>query len=164
MAKPDPRVHARSEPMPGDPCDWFLRIPNRLEVMSGVRALLTATCESHGVGEEATQEILLAVSEIVNNAIEHVTGHGPDGAHEVDLRFGIGGDRAVGVVVDEGEGGISQHDFNAVAPPSLDNDRGRGLFLIRAYVDELEVRHLPGVGTEIRFVKHLGGGAGGGQA
>ncbi len=159
MSRTEPKTSARSQPPAGDPFDWFIRIPNRLEVMRSVRALLSSTCEAHGVDEETTQEILLAVSEIVNNSIEHVKGAGADGYHEVDLRFGVGGGSAVGTVLDEGTGGIVQKDFEGAPTPSLDNDRGRGLFLIRAYVDELEVRAIPGVGTEIRFVKRLRGGA-----
>ena len=159
MSRTEPRTSARSDQPAGDPFDWFIRIPNRLEEMRAIRALLGATCEAHGVDEEAAQEILLAVTEIVNNSIEHVKGRGADGYHEVDLRFGIGGGCAVGTILDEGTGGIVQKDFEEAATPTLENDRGRGLFLIRAYVDELLVREIPGVGTEIRFVKHLRGGA-----
>jgi anti-sigma regulatory factor (Ser/Thr protein kinase) len=157
MSRAEPRTPA---PPPGEPFDWFIRIPNRLEMVRTVRALLSATCEAHEVDEESTQEILLAVSEIVNNSIEHVAGRGNGGYHEVDLRFGIGGGRAVGWVLDEGEGGIDQGDFEGAAAPTLDNDRGRGLLLIREYLDELRVTPIPGVGTEIRFVKELRGGGG----
>lgn len=162
--EPEPRTRARSEPMPGDPFDWFVRIPNRLELMRSVRALLSSTCETHGVDEEATQELLLAVSEIVNNSVEHVKGKGPGGYHEVDVTFGIADGLAVGRILDEGEGAIGQGDFEAVGAPSLESDRGRGLFLIQSYVDELRVKSIPGVGTEVRFVKKLGGGAKGGGA
>jgi serine/threonine-protein kinase RsbW len=155
MPPTEPRTSASMQPQPGDPFDWFIRIPNRLVLMRAVRALLSSTCEAHEVDEEATQEILLAVSEIVNNSIEHVKGSGLDGYHEVDIRFGIGGNSAVGTVLDEGTGGIAQKDFEVAETPTLENDRGRGLYLIRAYVDELVVREIPGVGTEIRFVKHL---------
>lgn len=157
MSRAAPRT---PEPPKGEPFDWFIRIPNRLELMRSVRALLAATCESHGVDEEATQEILLAVSEIVNNSIEHVEGRGSSGYHEVDVRFGISDGTAVGRILDEGEGGIDQADFSDAATPSLDSDRGRGLVLIREYVDELKVTPIPGVGTEIRFVKRLRGGGG----
>ena len=162
MSRMEPRASVRSGRQVEDPFDWFIRIPNRLEHMRSIRALLASTCEGHGVGEETAQELALAVSEIVNNSIEHVKGKGPDGYHEVDFTFGIGGGRAVGTVLDEGTGGIAQKDFETAFTPTLENDRGRGLYLIRAYVDELTVREIPGVGTEIRFVKNLGAGAEGG--
>ena len=78
----------------------------------------------------------------------------------MEVRFGVDGDRAVGSVRDEGEGGIRQGDFDRASPPDIDTDRGRGLFLIQAYVDDLTVRPLRGVGTEIRFVKKVRLGAG----
>jgi len=155
----EPRYRPRSE----DPFDWFLRIPNRLELMKPIRDLVGATCEYHGVEEEARQEILLAVSEIVNNAIEHVQGKGDEGYHEVDLYFGIRDGLVVARIVDEGEGGISQSDFDGAARPELDNDRGRGLFLIKAYVDEISVSPVPGVGTEVRFSKKVNGAGAGGM-
>ena len=141
----------------GDPVDWTLRIPNRLELLCAVRALVGSTCELHGVEGDAREELLLAVSELVNNAIEHVRGPGPDGVHEVELRFGIGEVIAVGAVRDRGEGAVGQGTFDSAVVPGLDDDRGRGLFLIKAYVDDIRVTAIPGTGTEIRFVKRLGG-------
>jgi len=140
-----------------DPFDWSLRIPNRLDLVSSVRALVGSTCDLHGVEGDAREELLLAVSELVNNAIEHGPGRGDGGYHEVGLRFGIGGGSAVGAVLDEGEGVIGQGSFDGAGMPTLDEDRGRGLFLIKAYVDEIRVTPIPGVGTEVRFVKRLGG-------
>ncbi len=139
----------------GDPLDFHLRIPNRLEMVRALRALLAGTLEGRGVDEEDAQEIQLVVSEIVNNSIEHVRGRGPGGYHEVEILFGVDGDRVVGRVRDEGEGGIQQKDFDRAAPPDVGTDRGRGLFLIQAYVDELSVTPLRGVGTEIRFAKRV---------
>jgi anti-sigma regulatory factor (Ser/Thr protein kinase) len=146
----------------GDPFDWSLRIPNRLDLLSGVRALVGSTCELHGVEGDEREELLLAVSELVNNAIEHVQGRPDDGYHEVEMRFGIGGGVAVGTVLDQGVGNIAQGSFDGAGMPALDDDRGRGLFLIKAYVDDIRVRAIPGVGTEIRFRKRVA--AGGGQA
>lgn len=167
MAQEDSVTREHAEVRAGDPFDWFLRIPNRLDLVGTVRGLARATCEARGVEDEAMQEILLVLTEVVNNAIEHVKGRGEGGYHEVDIQFGISPGGAEGVVVgrvvDEVEGGIVQGDFDAAAAPALDNDRGRGLFLIRAYVDDLAVSALPGVGTEVRFSRKVRLAAEGGQ-
>lgn len=139
----------------GEPFDFQLRIPNRLGMVQALRALLAATLEGRGVDEEDAQEILLVVSEVVNNSIEHVAGRGPGGYHEVEIRLGVLGDRVVGRVRDEGLGGIEQKDFDRASVPDLDTDRGRGLFLIQAYVDALTVVPIRGIGTEIRFEKRV---------
>jgi len=167
MAKEEPATRPHAEVREGDPFDWFLRIPNRLDLVHSLRGLARSSCEARGMDPEEMQEVLLVLTEIVNNAIEHVEGRGPGGYHEVDVQFGItpGADAGTVVcrVVDEGEGGIGQEDFASAAVPDLDSDRGRGLLLIRAYVDELKVSPLRGVGTEVRFVKRVRLGAEGGR-
>jgi len=167
MAQEQPAMRPHAEVREGDPFDWFLRIPNRLDLVGSVRGLARSTCEARGMDMEEMQEVLLVLTEVVNNAIEHVAGRGPDGYHEVDVQFGISpGEkegRVVARVVDEGEGGVEQSDFDLAAAPELGNDRGRGLFLVRAYVDELQVSGLPGVGTEVRFTKKVRLGVEGGS-
>ena len=155
--EPKAAMSGRTDAASGDPVDWTLRIPNRLELMTAVRALVGATCDMHGVEGDPREELLLAVSELVNNSIEHVQGPGADGRHEVEVRFGIAAGVAVGTVLDGGEGAVGQGTFDNAVVPGLDDDRGRGLFLIKAYVDDIRVTAVPGTGTEIRFEKRLGG-------
>ena len=166
MAQEQPAMRPHAEVREGDPFDWFLRIPNRLDLMHAVRGLARSTCEARGMDEEQMQEVLLVLTEVVNNAIEHVEGCGPGGYHEVDVQFGITPGAKEGLVVarivDEGEGGIGQQDFDLASTPDLGNDRGRGLFLVRAYVDVLQVCGIRGVGTEVRFSKKVRLGVEGG--
>jgi serine/threonine-protein kinase RsbW len=167
MAQEEPVTRPHAEVDERDPFDWFIRIPNRLDLVHAVRGLARSTCEVQGVDMEEMQELLLVLTEVVNNAIEHVEGRGPNGYHEVDVQFGISARGNEGTVVcrvvDEGEGAVEQGDFEVASAPDIQSDRGRGLFLVRAYVDELKVSPLPGVGTEIRFVKKVRLGAEGGQ-
>jgi stage II sporulation protein AB (anti-sigma F factor) len=154
-----PETKPKSEPparTADEPWDWVLRIANRLELTKPVRDLVASCCEMHGVDEEARQELLLVVSEIVNNSIEHVVGRGPGGYHEVEIGFRVRDGVIEARVRDEGEGGVAQSDFDGAAQPTLESDRGRGLLLIKVYVDDIQVRTLPGVGTEIRIRKSFG--------
>jgi serine/threonine-protein kinase RsbW len=58
-------------------------------------------------------------------------------------------------VSDEGEG----FDVEALPDPLADHNllqqSGRGIFLIRAFVDRFEVRRLSPAGTEVRLVKYV---------
>ena len=63
---------------------------------------------------------------------------------------------------DEGVGVIGEDEWLGAAAPDLGMDRGRGLFLVRAYVDELQVSGSRGVGTEVRFSKKVRLGVEGG--
>ena len=58
-------------------------------------------------------------------------------------------------IADEGEG----FDFatlpDPLAPENLMRTSGRGIFLIRSFMDEFEMRHLDSGGTELTLVKYL---------
>jgi serine/threonine-protein kinase RsbW len=64
-------------------------------------------------------------------------------------------DRLTVTVTDEGRG----FDIDSVPDPlaqgNLLNQSGRGLFLMKAFMDEFEVRKLDPRGTEFRLVKYL---------
>ena len=42
-----------------------------------------------------------------------------------------------------------------LAPENLFDESGRGLLLIRTFMDEFDLHPRPGGGTEVRLVKHL---------
>jgi serine/threonine-protein kinase RsbW len=106
-----------------------------------------------GLGEESEHQIEMAVHESMINAIWH--GNKNDASKHVWLRFEIYKDRLEIRVRDQGNG------FNIAEVPdprSTDNllkVSGRGIFLIRTFMDEFEVKYLPGSGTEVTMVKRI---------
>jgi len=56
---------------------------------------------------------------------------------------------------DEGEGFERESIPDPLAPDNLLRQSGRGLLLIRAFVDEFELRPRHPRGTEVRLVKYL---------
>jgi len=58
---------------------------------------------------------------------------------------------------DEGKG----FDPDGAADPrdsrNIEKTSGRGLFLMRNFVDQIEFRHVPGEGMLVRLIKHLPG-------
>ena len=86
-------------------------------------------------GQRSAFAVRLAVEEAVINAMKH--GNHMDKAKTVTIRWAIDDRRAVIVVEDEGEG----FDPAAVPDPTEDENlempHGRGLVLIRAYMDEV---------------------------
>ena len=89
------------------------------------------------------------------NAVTH--GNGSDPGKTVTVTFTLEPDALRVTVRDQGPG----FDFEHPVDPRLLENRfkssGRGLLLIRSFVDEVSYDHAPGRGTEIRMVKHLGG-------
>ena len=82
-------------------------------------------------------------------------GNKHDPRKKVWLRFQVHEDRLEIRVRDEGSG----FDLDRVADPlaagNLLKVSGRGIFLIRAFMDEFRVAKIPGSGTEVTLVKRL---------
>jgi serine/threonine-protein kinase RsbW len=95
----------------------------------------------------------MAVHESMINAIWH--GNKNDASKSVWLRFEIYKDRLEIRVRDQGNG------FNVAEVPdprsteNLLKVSGRGIFLIRTFMDEFHVKCLPGRGTEVTMVKRI---------
>jgi serine/threonine-protein kinase RsbW len=98
------------------------------------------------VGEHRHDDVLLAVHELVVNAIDH-GGGGPVGVRVVEAAT-----RTYVEVIDDGPGGVS-----GPAPVTRsDGPRGRGLLLVRASADALDASATPD-GHVVRVTYHLDG-------
>src|SRR5208282_4882838 len=109
-----------------------------------------------GFDEDEQHRIEMAVHESMINAIWH--GNKNDSSKSVWLQFKIYGDRLEIRIRDQGNG-FDPHRI----PDPLENDNllnvsGRGIFLIRAFMDEFKVENVNGAGTEVTMVKHLRSG------
>jgi serine/threonine-protein kinase RsbW len=106
-----------------------------------------------GFEEESQHKIEMAVHESMINAICH--GNKNDVSKSVCLRFQIYRDRLEIRVRDQGDGFDLDRIPDPLASENLLNVSGRGIFLIRSFVDEFRVEHIAGTGTEVTLVKHL---------
>jgi serine/threonine-protein kinase RsbW len=109
-----------------------------------------------GFDEDEQHRIEMAVHESMINAIWH--GNKNDSSKNVWLQFKIYRDRLEIRIRDQGNG-FDPHRI----PDPLENDNllnvsGRGIFLIRAFMDEFKVENINGAGTEVTMVKHLRSG------
>lgn len=131
--------------------DVFL--DSTLESVDNAEQLVLEVASSAGFPEEELHQISMAVRETVVNAVVH--GNRYSAHKKVHLEASVEGDRLVITVGDEGAG----FDLAAIPDPlaeeNLLHQSGRGLLLIRAFVDEFQVRKRSPVGTEVRLVKHL---------
>ncbi len=114
-------------------------------------------CATAGFGEDEQHRIGMAVHESFINAVWH--GNKNDESKRVWLRFEIFADRLEIHVRDEGKGFDPGHLPDPVAPENLLNVSGRGIFLIRAFMDDLRVEKIEGSGTEVTMVKRRNSGS-----
>ena len=99
-------------------------------------------------GKSATFSIKLALEEALTNAVKH--GNRNDPSKSITVRYAVNKEKAVIIVGDEGNGFPSSKVPDPTTPERLPLPRGRGIMLIRAYMDEVRYRDS---GREIYFVK-----------
>jgi anti-sigma regulatory factor (Ser/Thr protein kinase) len=119
-----------------------LRFPADAHEVGHVRHQLREWLHGGGFTEDEAGDLVLAISEAVNNSIEHAypePGHGT-----IEVRAEV--DRDGGITVD-----VVDHGQWRVPPPSL-TTRGRGLLLMRESVDDVEINRSAS-GTTVRLRK-----------
>jgi serine/threonine-protein kinase RsbW len=106
-----------------------------------------------GFDEDDQHKIDMAVHESVINAIWH--GNKNDPSKHVWLRFKIFSDRLEIRVRDQGNGYDPRGLPDPLSQENLLNVSGRGIFLIRTFMDDFRVESRAGEGTEVILVKRL---------
>jgi len=101
-----------------------------------------------GYCEEATFAVKLALEEALTNALKH--GNKNDRSKTITIRYAINQERAAISVRDEGNGFTPEKVPDPTAPERLAVPSGRGIMLMRAYMDEVCYRDH---GREVYFVK-----------
>lgn len=101
-----------------------------------------------GYREDATFAIKLALEEALINAVKH--GNGCDPAKCVTVRYAVTPQKVIILVRDEGKGFIPDQIPDPTAPERLPIPSGRGIMLMRAYMDEVEFRDQ---GREVYLMK-----------
>ena len=124
-----------------------------VEVAEEITRRVTGTA---GFDEDEQHRIEMAVHESMINAIWH--GNKNDSSKSVWLQFKIHPDRLEIHIRDQGNGFDPNHIPNPLENENLLNVSGRGIFLIRTFMDEFRVEHVKGAGTEVTMVKRLSSG------
>jgi serine/threonine-protein kinase RsbW len=107
-----------------------------------------------GFEEEDCGRIAMAVREAAVNAVLH--GNRYDPAKRLTISFETTPDALTVAVRDEGVGLDPAIIPDPLAPENLLKQSGRGIFLIRAFMDEVRFRDLT-PGTEITMIKFVRG-------
>ena len=113
-----------------------------------------------GLGDDEVMQISMAVREGTVNAVLHGNAYAPD--KKVTLAFErVGGDLII-TIRDQGSGMDLSRIPNPLAPENLLKTSGRGIFLMRSFMDVVEIRPSK-TGTELKLIKHVHGSTGGGK-
>jgi serine/threonine-protein kinase RsbW len=130
------------------------RMNSNLESVNQAEEIATKMAIKVGFDEENVSRISMAVREAAVNAVLH--GNAYDPAKKVTVGFENTGGQLVITVADEGRGLDPDKIPDPLAPENLLKQSGRGIFLIRAFMDEVRIRSLE-PGTEITMIKNVHG-------
>jgi serine/threonine-protein kinase RsbW len=117
-----------------------LQIASRMEGITEVEGLINELSEELGVDETHYGEILIAMTEAVNNAIVH--GNKLDINKMVDVSVQTEGPKLQFRVTDQGPGFDFENIPDPTAPENLEKPNGRGVFLMRQLADTCEFEEL----------------------
>lgn len=104
-----------------------------------VEKIVGDVCDEFGVQEDAFGNVLIAVSEAVNNAIQHGNKNNPEA--KVEIKVANQGNTFCIQVKDQGPGFSYQDLPDPTAPENLLKDSGRGVFLMKNLADEVEFQN-----------------------
>lgn len=137
--------------MPSDPAPEALHrtLPSSFEHLERFVEETQAFMDRITDDEDLAYRVVLLVSEAVTNAMEH--GNQFDAAKSVTVALRALPDRIELDVEDEGEGFAAAEVSDPLAKDHLLDDRGRGLFLMQEYADEIAIED---GGRRLRLVLH----------
>lgn len=113
-----------------------LKIPSILENIRIIESFIDNAKEQFQFNDDIYGNILIAVTESVNNAILH--GNKGDGNKNVYLTLEIDDSNVKFIVKDEGEGFDYSTLPDPTEPDNIDTMGGRGIFLIKHLADEVK--------------------------
>ena len=127
-------------------------LDSTLESVDTGETLVLQAAADAGFDEEDLHKIGMAVRESIVNAVVH--GNRYNLKKKVRLGVESGPGKIVVTIRDEGEGFDASKLPDPLAAENLLRQSGRGLLLMKAFVDEFEVRSVQPHGTEVRLVKY----------
>lgn len=134
-----------------------LEFTSAFEMLDLVQVVSDHIGRDVGLDDDAVHWVGVAIRESVINAIKH--GNQNDSGKRVFVDF----ETAVGSaaaelkirVRDQGPGFDPEHVANPLAPENLLKASGRGIFLIRSFMDDVTLQRAPEGGMEIRMTKRV---------
>lgn len=132
--------------------------PSTLESVDVAEAAILKAAGDVGFDEDEQHRIGMAVRECMVNAVVH--GNRYNRNKKVHVALGVenreGETSLIIRITDEGDGFEMTEVPDPLHDTNLLRHSGRGLFLMSAFMDDMEVRKVPPSGTEVTLVKKLG--------
>ena len=134
-----------------------LEFTSTFEMLDFVQVVSDHLARGIGLDEDSLHWVSVAIRESVINAIKH--GNRNDTAKRVFVEFETATKADVPELAirirDQGEGFDPEQVANPLEAENLLKSSGRGIFLIRNFMDDVQLQRAPEGGMEIRMVKRV---------
>jgi serine/threonine-protein kinase RsbW len=130
------------------PQEICVTISSQLKELNRIEQLTEKIAKKLDFSEDQQDNLAIAVTEAVGNAIVH--GNKKDPHKKVYIAFQLGEDRVEVSVRDEGEGFDPDTLTDPLDPNNLMKESGRGIFILKSLMDDVSFSFTP-KGTTIRF-------------
>lgn len=112
-----------------------IELSSKLESLSKIENFIDDVCEQYQFGEDHYGNILIALTEAINNAITHGNQLNPD--KKVNLNMETTTNNVEFTIKDEGVGFDYDNIPDPTLPENLEKLSGRGIFLMKSLADNV---------------------------
>ena len=128
-------------------------LDSTLDSVDSAEEIAVGVAQRAGFDDDNLTRIGMAVRESMVNAVVH--GNRYNAHKKVHLSVFKTPGAFVVRIADQGDGFDYDNLPDPLAQENLLRHSGRGIFLIKAFMDDFQVRRLEPAGTEVTLVKHL---------
>lgn len=130
-----------------------LELPAKCDYVKIARFTASVIANSVGFDVEEIDDIKVALSEACNNAVTHGKTNTKSDNFKIDFSVDEDNNRLVIEVSDSGSG----FKINDYVEPDLENPKesGLGIYIMKALMDEVEVKSEDSGGTKVTLIKKL---------
>ena len=115
-----------------------IQIPSLSENIRIIESFIDNAKEKYSLNDDIYGNIMIAVTEAVNNAIKH--GNKDNSAKNVTLSLSLQDGLIKFMVQDEGDGFNYHHLPDPTSPENIAKPGGRGIFLMKHLSDEVDFK------------------------
>ncbi|MFT6844291.1 MAG: serine/threonine-protein kinase RsbW [Flavobacteriales bacterium] len=108
---------------------------SKIENLGLIENLIDELCAQHAIGEDLYGNIIISLTEAVNNAIKHGNANNP--SLNTQVTCSLLNERIVFTVSDEGKGFNHLDLPDPTAPENRNKITGRGVFLMQQLAEEV---------------------------
>jgi len=130
-----------------------LEFTSAFEMLDFVQLVTEHMGQSVGLDDDARHWVSVAIRETVINAIKHGNRNDANKHVFVDLETPQDQSALTIRVRDEGEGFEPEEVADPLAPENLLKSSGRGIFLIRNFMEDVQLRRAPQGGMIVQMTK-----------